>query len=268
MTAVVYPKTNIMDTKDPKRLLQELRAESTRVSDTLADAAASGQSPSAVTDADFLTLLSQHTEQLVKARSDLERSYDITLEALGDVLDLWDADTGHHAKRVTAFTIALTRAMGLPADEIRVIARGAFLHDIGKTGISRSILRKAGELTLEEIEVMRQHCYCGYKLLRKIPFLAEAAEIVYAHHEHWDGTGYPRHLKGSEIPPGGRIVAVANTLDAITSNQPYRPAQSLIAAREEIARLAGRQFDPEVVKAFLSIPESMWHNLRTEISNQ
>ena len=93
-------------------------------------------------------------------------------------------------------------------------------------------------------------------------------EIVYAHHEHWDGTGYPRHLKGSEIPPGGRIVAVANTLDAITSNQPYRPAQSLIAAREEIARLAGRQFDPEVVKAFLSIPESMWHNLRTEISNQ
>ena len=157
---------------------------------------------------------------------DLERSYDITLEALGDALDMKDAETEGHSKRVTAFTIAIARAMGLSKDQIAVIARGAFLHDIGKMAIPDAILRKPGKLTPDEILIMQEHCYHGYEILKKIPFLGEAAEIVYAHQERYDGTGYPRGLKGEQIPLGARIFSVADTLDAITSDRPYRPAQS------------------------------------------
>jgi len=213
-------------------------------------------------------LVSARTEQLRKAMASLERSYDITLEALGDALDLKDAETEGHSKRVTAFTIAIARHMGLPADQIRVIARGAFMHDIGKMAIPDAILRKPGALSPEEVTVMREHCYHGYQMLRKIPFLQEASDIVYSHQEKFDGTGYPRGLKGEEIPLGSRIFAVADTLDAITSDRPYRPAQSLTAAREEIKKWSGRQFDPEVVRAFVSMPDNIWEDLRKEIDSQ
>src|SRR5256886_10515546 len=182
------------------------------------------------------SLVAARTEQLRQTMNDLERSYDITLEALGDALDLKDSETEGHSKRVTAFTIAIARAMGLSAERIRVIARGAFLHDIGKMAIPDAILRKPGPLTEEERIIMREHCYRGYQMLRKIPFLTEASEIVYAHQEKFDGTGYPRQIKGEEIPLGARIFAVADTLDAITSDRPYRAAQSIWAAREEIVR--------------------------------
>ena len=214
------------------------------------------------------SLVSARTEMLRQALSDLERSYDITLEALGDALDLKDAETEGHSKRVTAFTIAIARAIGLPADQIRVIARGAFLHDIGKMAIPDAILRKPGALTPEEITIMREHCYRGYQMLKKIPFLTEAAEIVYSHQERFDGTGYPRGLKAEEIPLGARLFSVADTLDAITSDRPYRPAQTVAAAREEIRRWSGRQFDPEVVKTFLAMPENIWGDLRKEIDAQ
>src|SRR6201984_73263 len=141
-------------------------------------------------------LVAQRTQQLRAAFVDLERSYDITLDTLGDALDLKDAETEGHSKRVTAFTIAIARAMGLSGEKIRVIARGAFLHDIGKMAIPDHILRKPGALTAEETEIMREHCFRGYQMLKKIPFLAEAAEIVYSHQEKYDGTGYPRRLKG------------------------------------------------------------------------
>src|SRR5437870_5697733 len=213
-------------------------------------------------------LVDAKTEQLRKAMANLERSYDITLEALGDALDLKDAETEGHSKRVTAFTIAIARAMGLPNDHIRVIARGAFLHDIGKMAIPDAILRKPGALNPEEVAIMREHCYRGYQMLKKIPFLQEACDIVYAHQERFDGTGYPRGLKGNEIPLGARIFAVADTLDAMTSDRPYRPAQSLSAAREEIKRWAGRQFDTEVVRKFLEMPASIWEDLRKEIDSQ
>jgi putative nucleotidyltransferase with HDIG domain len=213
-------------------------------------------------------LVTARTEQLRKAITTLEKSYDITLEALGDALDLKDAETEGHSKRVTAFTIAIARAMGLSADQIRVIARGAFLHDIGKMAIPDAILRKPAALSPDEIVIMREHCYRGYQIVRKIPFLIEAAEIVYSHQERYDGTGYPRGLKGEEIPLGSRLFSVADTLDAITSNRPYRPAQTLQAAREEIERWAGRQFDPDVVRTFLSMPENIWGDLRKEIDAQ
>ena len=214
------------------------------------------------------SLVAARTEQLRQAMTDLERSYDITLEALGDALDLKDAETEGHSKRVTAFTIAIARAMGLSGDKIRVIARGAFLHDIGKMAIPDHILRKPGALTMEETQIMREHSFRGYQMLKKIPFLAEASEIVYAHQERYDGSGYPRGLKGKEIPLGARIFSVADALDAITSDRPYRAAQTINAAREEVERFSGRQFDPDVVQIFLQMPDTIWEDLRKEINSQ
>jgi len=208
------------------------------------------------------------TELLRQAWMDLEHSYDVTLEALGDALDLKDSETEGHSKRVTAYTIALARAMGLPSKEIKVIARGAFLHDIGKMAIPDEILRKPGRLTIEEEEVMRDHCTRGYHILRKIPFLSEAAAIVYTHQEHYDGNGYPSRLRGNEIPIGARIFAVADAMDAITSYRPYRKAQSFDVAREEILRCSGTQFDPGVVEIFLKIPNELWYELRAEINGE
>jgi cyclic di-GMP phosphodiesterase len=214
------------------------------------------------------SLVDARTQQLNNAMRNLERSYDITLEALGDALDLKDAETEGHSKRVTAFTIAMAKHMGLSDKEIRIIARGAFLHDIGKMAIPDAILRKPGALTPDEITIMREHSYRGYQILKKIPFLTEASEIVYAHQERFDGTGYPRGLKGDEIPLGARIFSIADTMDAMTSDRPYRPAQPMSAAREEIKRWSGRQFDPKVVETFLSMPEDIWMNLRREIDAQ
>jgi putative nucleotidyltransferase with HDIG domain len=213
-------------------------------------------------------LVAKRTEQLRSAITDLQRSYDITLQVLGEALDYKDRETEGHSKRVTAYTIAIARQMGVPKDQIEVIARGAFLHDIGKMAIPDSILNKPGKLTPDEISTMREHCYLGYKLVQKIPVLKEAAEIVYSHQERYDGTGYPRRLKGEEIPLGSRIFAVADTLDAIMSDRPYRPAQSFDAAREEILAWSGRQFDPDVVKAFMEIDEKVWRDLRHNIDAQ
>jgi len=178
------------------------------------------------------TLVTERTQRLRQAVKELEESYDITLEALGDALDLKDRETEGHSKRVTAFTIAIAKTMGLPSDQIRVIARGAFLHDIGKMAIPDAILNKPGKLDAAEFETMREHPYRGYQIVKKIPFLAEAAEIVYSHQEKFDGTGYPRGLKNEEIPLGARIFSIADTLDAMTSNRPYRAALPDSAARE------------------------------------
>src|SRR5271157_4211419 len=213
-------------------------------------------------------LVAARTQQWKTALSNLEKTYDITLEALGDAIDLKDAETEFHSRRVTAFTIAIAKQMGLSKEEIKVIAYGAFLHDFGKIAISDEILRKPGKLTDDEMAMMREHCYLGYKIISRIPFLAEAAEIVYAHQEHYDGTGYPRGLKGEEIPLGARIFAIADTLDAMRSDRPYRAAQSIQAVRKEIERWSGRQFDPQIVKVFLEMPDDIWEDLRKDISGQ
>jgi putative nucleotidyltransferase with HDIG domain len=217
---------------------------------------------------DLEQMVNARTGMLHQAIADLERSYDITLEALGDALDLKDAETEGHSKRVTAFTIALARGAGIPTPQIPVIARGAFLHDIGKMAIPDAILLKPSKLQADEQVVMREHCARGYQMLRKIPFLQEAAEIVYSHQEHYDGSGYPRQLRGDQIPLGARIFAVADTLDAITSDRPYRKAATFAAARGEIKRCAGTQFDPMVVEVYLSLPDQLWEDLRTEITQQ
>jgi putative nucleotidyltransferase with HDIG domain len=213
-------------------------------------------------------LVDQRTKQLRETVEELEHSYEMTLEALGDALDLKDAETEGHSKRVTAYTIQIARAMGLSVEVTHMLARGAFLHDIGKMAIPDAILRKPNRLDAEEITVMREHSRIGYRMLKKIPFLTEAAEIVYAHQEHWDGSGYPRGLKGEQIPLGARIFAIADTLDAITSDRPYRPARSMEQARDEISLWSGRQFDPLVVGVFLAIPVSVWEGLHQEIVSQ
>ena len=211
------------------------------------------------------SLVKARTDQLQATMSSLERSYDMTVEGFGDALALKNAETEGHSKRVAAFTIAIARAMGLPREQINVSARGAFLHDIGKIALPDHILIKPGKLDADETALMREHCDHGYKIVKKIPFLSEAAEIVYAHHERFDGTGYPRGLKGEEISLGARIMAVANTLDSLTSDLPYRPAKPLDAARDEIQRWSGRQFDPEIVNVFLSMPDNIWTDLRKDI---
>jgi putative nucleotidyltransferase with HDIG domain len=211
-------------------------------------------------------LVAARTQQWKTALSNLEKSYDITLEALGDALDLKDAETEGHSRRVTAYTIAIARKMGLAKEAVDVIARGAFLHDIGKMAIPDDILRKPGKLTEQEMDIMKEHCYRGYKIISRIPFLAEAAEIVYSHQERYDGLGYPRGLKGDEIPLGARIFAIADTLDAMRSDRPYRAAQTIQAARKEIAAWSGRQFDPQIVKIFLEMPDNIWEDLRHDIN--
>jgi len=215
--------------------------------------------------ADKTAELQQVNIDLEHANEELKRSHDMLLEALGDALDLKDAETEGHSRRVTAFTIAIARAMALPAEEVETIAHGAFLHDFGKMAIRDSVLRKPGPLDPDEVQEMQRHCELGYQMVRKIPFLKDAAEIVYAHQERWDGTGYPRGLKGEEIPLGARIFAIADTLDAITSDRPYRSARSYQAAREEIELWSGRQFDPVIVKVFLRMPQSIWENLRSQV---
>jgi response regulator RpfG family c-di-GMP phosphodiesterase len=215
----------------------------------------------------------KNLEQMVAARTwrlqttlqDLEKIHNLVLEAMGDALHLRDTETQGHSQRVPAYTIALGHAMGLHLDTLRTIGRGAFLHEIGKIATPDSILLKPGKLDRDEVRVMR-HCSQGYQIVSKIPFLKEASEIVYAHQEHFDGSGYPRGLKGDQIPLGARIFAVADTLDAITSHRPSRKGAPLATANQEIARCSGQRFDPSIVRVFLGLPSKLWSDLRTEVS--
>ncbi len=210
-------------------------------------------------------LVEERTGQLKKALSELEQSYDATLEALGGALDLKDSETVGHCKRVTAFTMVMAKTMKLPLETLPQIARAAFLHDIGKMAIPDRILQKPGPLNDEERAIMRTHCEIGHKMLLRIPFLSEAAEIVLSHQEFYDGSGYPRGLRGEQIPLGARIFAVADAVDAMLSDRPYRKALSVDHARKEVKRCTGTQFDPKVVEVFLSLPESIWLELRENV---
>jgi len=211
-------------------------------------------------------MVDQRTKQLQTAMKRIETTYDETLEALGAALDLRDTETEGHSRRVSRCCIEIARKMGCPGEQLKQISRGSYLHDIGKIGIPDAILLKPGRLTDEEMAVMQTHARVGYELVSKIGFLAPAAEIVLTHQERFDGTGYPQGLMGDEIPLGARIFAVADTLDAMTSDRPYRRALPLSTARAEINLESGRQFDPEVVRVFLSLPEQVWENIRMEVA--
>lgn len=209
-------------------------------------------------------MVAERTQQLREALNQIERSYDHTLEVLGAAIDLRDSPTAGHSRRVFLYSIEIARALGGLEHQLRNIAMGAWLHDIGKLAISDAILLKPGPLTDEERRVMQQHVQIGYDMVRGIPFLAEAAEIIFGHHERCDGSGYPRGLKAADIPVGARIFAVADTFDAMTSDRPYRSALPFEVSREVIERGADTHYDPQVARVFLNIPDDTWHVIRRE----
>ncbi len=203
-------------------------------------------------------MVTERTGQLQSALQQVEHSYEDTLQALGAAIDLRDNETGGHSQRVCRYSLEIARALSWSDKQMGSLARAAYLHDIGKLGIPDGILLKPEPLTEDERKFMQQHVQIGFDVVKDIVFLAGAAEIILMHHERYDGGGYPRGLKGKEIHLGAQIFAVADTLDAITSDRPYRRASSFESAREAIRRGSGSQFDPEVVDAFLKIPEDIW----------
>jgi len=197
----------------------------------------------------------EKTAELQRALREVEQSYHSTLHALVQALDAREHETSDHSQRVVRYTLAIAERLGLPAAQLPDIGRGALLHDVGKIGVPDAVLLKEGPLDEEEWKEMRLHPQIGWRMIRSIPFLQAASEIVLSHQERWDGSGYPRALRGAAIPVGARIFAVADTFDAMTSDRPYRRGTSFALARSEIARCGGSQFDPRCVEAFLAIDE-------------
>ena len=194
----------------------------------------------------------QHAYVEIRDMSEeLRDAYTGTLESLVTALDVRDQETRGHSVRVATHSLDMARMLGIETEEeLLTVYRGALMHDVGKIGVPDAILLKPAKLTEEEWEFMRRHPALGYRILAQVPYLRPAAKIVLAHHERWDGDGYPRRLKGEDIPLGARIFAICDTYDAIISDRPYRKGQSPDAALAEILRCAGSQFDPKVVEAF------------------
>jgi len=208
---------------------------------------------------EYHTLLERRVEE---ATRELQNAYRATLEALGSALDSRDVGTEAHSRRVHGYALATARTFGVPEADIPDLEHGVLLHDIGKIGIPDAILLKAGPLTPEQWQIMRRHPEIGKRLIQGVPFLRGAIPIVYCHHEKWDGSGYPRGLKGEEIPLGARIFSVVDAFDAMTFDRPYSKAVPFEAAYTEIKRCTGAHFDPAVVEAFLRVPESLLEEIR------
>jgi response regulator RpfG family c-di-GMP phosphodiesterase len=219
----------------------------------------------------------RHLEELVNQRTldlrltnnnlnlTLERlylSYRDTLKALAKALEARDAETQGHSERVVAYCLGLGKRMGVAGRDLITLEHGALLHDIGKIGVSDGVLLKRGALTDEEWEHMRRHVEHGAQILSGIEFLAGAREIVQQHHERFDGSGYPAKIGGDLICLGARIFSVADALDSITSNRPYRQGRPFEAAADELIKYAGKHFDPQVVQAFLDVPMDTWREVR------
>ncbi len=208
-------------------------------------------------------LLRAHDEVMATLQ-ELRATYDATVTALSVALDSRDSDTEGHSRRVVEYAAAIAGQLDLPQMDMPDLLNGALLHDVGKIGVPDQILRKQGPLSRSEWDVMRTHPDQGYRMLAHVSFLGAALQVVRHHHEYYDGSGYPDGLRGEAIPLGARIFAVADALDAMTSDRPYRPGCSYEAAREEIARCAGKQFDPDIVEAFLRLDlrDLSWPNGR------
>jgi response regulator RpfG family c-di-GMP phosphodiesterase len=206
----------------------------------------------------------EKTRALEQAYQHISETYRITLESLVTALDARECETGSHSQRVVRFSLAIGDRMGITGEARDHLARGALLHDIGKIGVPDHILLKPGRLTEEEWVEMRRHPEIGARIISGIDFLAPAADIVLAHQERWDGKGYPHGMAGEAIPLGARIFAVADTIDAITTDRPYRRGRSFSYAREELLRFSGTQFDPGVIKVAAAILDDEWLRLRGE----
>ncbi len=206
--------------------------------------------------------LQRRTQDLEAALHNVEQNCQATLEALVAALDARERETYAHSFRVRSYTMHLARQIGYPPALIPQLENAALLHDIGKIAVSDSILLKPGKLTEEEWVEMRKHAVAGEQIIRRISFLESAAPIVRHHHERYDGNGYPDRLAGEQIPLGARIFAIADTLDAMTSDRVYRKSPGLEAAAAEIARCAGAQFDPHIAKMFGQVPLEDWKEIR------
>lgn len=206
-----------------------------------------------------LTAINQELERRV-----IERTTGL-LDGLISALDYRDTETQWHSRRVALYSRRIAEEAGIQGAELDIIEQGALLHDIGKIGVRDSILLKPGPLTPDEWVEMRRHPEFGYRMLAKMPYLHDAALIVLQHQERWDGKGYPQGLAGEDIVIGARIFCIADTLDAITSDRPYRKGRPLQVARDEIKRCAGTQFDPMLAETFLRIPDSEWSRIRAEV---
>ena len=193
---------------------------------------------------------------------ELRRSYIATVRALSNAVEARDAYTGKHAERVAAYGMELARAAGLEVADSPQIEFGFLLHDVGKVGVPDAILFKTSALTEEEYALVRRHPVIGSEILRGVDFLGEGKLVVRHHHERWDGQGYPDGLGGDAIPLAARVFAVADALDALTTDRPYRPASTFDVAREVLRAGSGTQFDPAVVAAFEEIPEETFARLR------
>jgi len=209
-------------------------------------------------------MVCERTVQLQKALGQVEQSYAETLDALGAAIDLRDGQTAGHSRRVALYSMKILSQMKGTPKQFRTLVTGAWLHDIGKLATPDAVLLKPSTLTREERSIMQAHAQIGYDLLKRVPFLADAAEVILNHHERWDGSGYPRGLKGTEIPFSARVFSIADALDAMTSDRPYRHALPFSEALKEIHRLGGTQFDPQIVRAALAIPVKSLEATRTQ----
>lgn len=213
-------------------------------------------------------MVERRTAELGRALETLEHTYRSTLKALAAALETRDVETHGHSERVVRFSLRLGRELGLGGGQLKALEFGALLHDIGKIGVSDTILRKPSKLTEEEWIKMRQHPLHGQKILRGIEFLADAALVVGQHHEKWDGSGYPLGLRGEEIDLNARIFAVADAFDALTSDRVYRAKTSYEESAAELDRCSGQHFDPDIVAAFHRISPQEWEELRRPPDNQ
>jgi ribonuclease P protein subunit RPR2 len=191
----------------------------------------------------------------------LRRSYKATVRALSNAVEARDAYTGQHAERVAAYGLAIARATGINVADEPQLEFGFLLHDIGKVGVPDEILFKPAALSQEEFDRIARHAEIGAAILGHVDFLDEAMLIVRHHHERWDGTGYPDGLKGEKIPLAARVFAIADALDALTTDRPYRKAVGWAAAREVIREGSGSQFDPAVVRAYETIGDETFRRL-------
>lgn len=219
-----------------------------------------------------LSILNRELEERLELQRNhlkqLNHTYEGILKALNYALDYRDHETWGHSARVVGYAVAIGRQMGLNSRELIRLAWGSFLHDIGKIGIPDAILFKSSPLTSEEWKIIKRHPLVGYEIIKQIDFLQSTAEIILHHHEHYNGKGYPHALRGEEIPLLARIFAVADALDAMTSDRPYRAARMMDEALAEIKNLAGKQFCPRVVHTLLALGKEKLEEIQTRVKEK